>query len=353
MRLEELETPALVVEKEPMERNMDKMTELLAGSKLKLRPHYKTHKSPWIAKMQLEKGAVGITCSKLSEAEDLADAGVENILIANQVVQPQKVKKLAALAGRCQLTVCVDQLNNIRDISREAVSAGTHVHCYVEMNIGMNRCGVDSFQECYELAKALEELPGVSYDGIQAYAGHLAHEYDTEKQERETAENEEYLKRLTAYLEERGISTKEVSGASTGTAYLKRNSGVYTEIQAGSYIFLDRSYGRLHLNLFEHALFVMATVISSHDSYFVIDAGVKSLCPDQDMPAIEGFDAAEVKINEEHMVFRGSHSYQVGDMVRVIPGHCCSTVNLYDEMYVVQNGRIIDKPAVTSRGKSQ
>jgi len=353
MYIKDLETPALVVDKNKMQKNLDTMMGLLEGAKPKLRPHYKTHKTPQIALWQLKNGAIGITCSKLSEAEDLAAVGVEDILIANQVVQPSKIAKMALLAGQCKMTVCVDNADNIRQISTAAKQANTHIHCYVELNIGMDRCGVNSFEEFHELAKLLEELPNVSYDGVQAYAGNLAHEYDQPSREGGTADNEARVSALVAYLKERGIESREVSGASTGTTYLKAKSTIYTEIQAGSFIFMDMSYKRLGLNLFENALHVVCTVISADENHFVIDAGVKSLCPDQDMPAIDGFVAETTKINEEHMIFYGPHSYKVGDMVKVIPGHCCSTVNLYDEIYFAEGDKIVNKLAVVSRGKSQ
>ena len=353
MFITDLETPALVADKVLMQKNLDTMMGLLDGQKPKLRPHYKTHKTPQIALWQLRNGAIGITCSKLSEAEDLAQAGVEDILIANQVVQPSKIAKMAQLAGKCKLIVCVDNADNIRQISKAAQNAKTHIHCYVELNIGMNRCGVNTFQEFYELAKLLKELPNVSYDGVQAYAGNLAHEYDQPVREQNTVDNEARVSALVSYLKERGIESREVSGASTGTAYLKAKSTIYTEIQAGSFIFMDMSYKRLGLNLFENALHVACTVISADDSHFVIDAGVKSLCPDQDLPAIDGFTAEDTKINEEHMIFYGPHNYKVGDMVKVIPGHCCSTVNLYDDIYFVQGEKVTGKLTVKSRGKSQ
>ncbi|MGN0712433.1 MAG: alanine racemase, partial [Anaerovoracaceae bacterium] len=220
MIVRNLETPALVIDRQEMEKNLQRMNGLLEGTGLKLRPHYKTHKSPVIARMQLEHGSCGITCSKLSEAEDLANAGIEDILIANQVVQPSKISRLAHLAGRCRLTVCVDQEENIRALSAAAVLAGTHIHCYVELDIGMNRCGVTTFEAFYRLAALLEELPGVSYDGVQAYAGNLAHEYDKEKREAATAANEKRLEELLAYLSKRGIESREVSGGSTGTVAL-------------------------------------------------------------------------------------------------------------------------------------
>lgn len=353
MYITDLETPALVADRTIMQKNLNTMMRLIEGKKPKLRPHYKTHKTPQIALWQLKNGAIGITCSKLSEALDLADAGINDILIANQVVQPSKIAAMAQLAKRCKLTVCVDNADNIRQISTAAQEAQSHIHCYVELNIGMDRCGVNTFEEFYELAKLLEELPNVSYDGVQAYAGNLAHEYDQPNRESGTADNEARVSALVAWLEERGIHSKEISGASTGTAYLKAQSTIYTELQAGSFIFMDMSYKRLGLHLFENALHVICTVISADDRHFVIDAGVKSLCPDQDMPAIEGFTAERTKINEEHMIFYGPHNYKVGDVVKVIPGHCCSTVNLYDQIYFAEEEQIVDRLAVTSRGKSK
>ncbi|MBQ8591025.1 MAG: alanine racemase [Firmicutes bacterium] len=353
MYITDLETPALIADRNKMQKNLNTMMGLLEGAKPKLRPHYKTHKTPQIALWQLKNGAIGITCSKLSEAEDLASAGVNDILIANQVVQPSKVAKMAQLAKCCKLTVCVDNADNIRQISTAAKFEDSHIHCYVELNIGMDRCGVNTFEEFYELAKLLEELPNVSYDGVQAYAGNLAHEYDQSSRVNGTADNEARVSALVEYLKERGIESREISGASTGTAYLKAKSTIYTEIQAGSFIFMDMSYKRLGLNLFENALHVVCTVISADENHFVIDAGVKSLCPDQDMPAIDGFNAETTKINEEHMIFYGPHNYKVGDMVKVIPGHCCSTVNLYNQIHFTDEDKVVDRLVITSRGKSQ
>lgn len=361
MKVRNLETPALVIDRQEMEKNLQRMNGLLEGTCLKLRPHYKTHKSPVIARMQLENGACGITCSKLSEAEDLANAGIEDILIANQVVQPSKISRLAHLAGRCRLTVCVDQEENIRALSAAAVLAGTQIHCYVELDIGMNRCGVTTFEDFYRLAALLEELPCVSYDGVQAYAGNLAHEYEKEKREAATAANEKRLKELLAYLSERGIESREVSGGSTGTVALKTKSTVYTEIQSGSFIFLDMAYRGMN-TVFQNSLFVMATVISAGPDHFVIDAGIKSICPDQGNPGIVGHAYESINLSEEHTVFYGEHSFQVGDMVQVIPGHCCSTVNLFDEMYLVsrtteneqiQDAVIEDCLPVVSRGRAR
>lgn len=352
MKLKDLETPALIIDEITMEENMDQMMSMLEDTRIQLRPHYKTHKSPDLAWLQIEKGAKGITCSKLSEAEDLVKAGIYDILIANQVVQKSKIARLASLAGMCRMTVCVDSEQNIRDLSAAACLAGTEIHCYVELDIGMNRCGVTDFEEFYQLAALLEELPGVTYDGIQAYAGNLAHEYDAEKREAAIAANEERLHQLIAYLDGRGIKNREVSGCSTGSVYVKKYSSVYTELQPGSYIFLDMAYRGMK-TAFKNSLYVLATVISAGPEHFVIDAGVKSLCPDQGKPGLDGIGFKSVSLSEEHTAFYGPHSLKVGDQVKVIPGHCCSTVNLYDEMYLVDGDTIIDRIPVTSRGKSR
>ena len=351
MKLKDLETPALIIEETVMEENMDRMMDMLDGTRIQLRPHYKTHKSTDIAWMQVEKGAKGITCSKLSEAEDLVKAGIYDILIANQVVQPSKIMRLASLAGMCRMTVCVDSEQNIRDLSAAAVLAGSTIHCYVELDIGMKRCGVTTFEEFYKLAALLEELPGVSYDGIQAYAGHLAHEYDQEKRENAFDVNEARLKELIAYLDARGIKNNEVSGCSTGSIYHKKYSSVYTEVQPGSYIFLDMAYRGMK-TAFKNSLHVLATVVSAGPEHFVIDAGIKSLCPDQGNPGIDGIAYESVNLSEEHTAFYGPHNLKVGDVVKVVPGHCCSTVNLYDEMYLVDEDTVIDRIQIVSRGKA-
>ncbi|MBR6557716.1 MAG: DSD1 family PLP-dependent enzyme [Clostridia bacterium] len=352
MKVKDLETPALVVIRDRMEYNLNKMVGMLEGGKAKLRPHYKSHKCPEIAAMQIEAGAIGITCAKLSEAEDLIEYGIKDILIANQVVQPSKILRLAALARCCRLTVCVDCEENIRAISDAASVAGSTVNLYIEFDVGMKRCGVDEFSEVYRLACIIDALPGVTYGGIQAYAGNLAHEYDKEKREREALINRERVNALAYYLEQRGIKNPEISGGSTGTSYLKSDGSVYTEIQAGSFMFMDRAYGRMELG-FRNSLFVIATVISVKEDRVVIDAGMKSLTTDQGEPLICGWDHDSISLSEEHTTFYGAHKFRVGDMVMVIPGHCCTTVNLYDELYFVQGENVLRKLSVTGRGKSR
>ncbi|MBQ2058227.1 MAG: DSD1 family PLP-dependent enzyme [Firmicutes bacterium] len=358
MKLTQLETPALVADEKTLIANMDAMSSLLEGTSLKLRPHYKSNKCARIAAMQMDRGAVGITCAKLSEAEDLCDSGIEDILIANQIADPSKMLKAALLAGKCRLTVCVDSASNARLLSKAASAAGTTIHCYVEYDIGMRRCGVSTEEEFLELAKLTDSLPGLDFSGIQAYAGHVSHMAGSAERERETRANEAKLLSLNARLGEAGLSVGAISGGSTGTAVLKASGGVYTELQAGSYIFLDSTYGELESLPFNNSLYVLATVISVRPGLAILDAGVKAIGMDQELPVILGMDGERVNgriaVNEEHLkLFEPSRELSEGETVMIIPGHCCSTVNLYDRIYLFDGGRVSGRLEVSARGCSR
>ena len=350
MKISGLSTPALVLDANVLKANMAAMEKLLADSSLKLRPHYKSHKCAAIAKWQIENGAIGMTCAKLSEAEDLCDAGFEDILLANQVVDPAKVRKLAELAKNCRLTVCVDDGENIKALSAAAKNCGSTIHCLVEYEIGMERCGVATKEEVLNLAKQILASENLTFEGIQAYAGHLSHEEDPVTRRVETEKNAEKLRELIGYLKENGVSVKTLSGGSTGTSTLKAMEGLYTELQAGSYLFMDATYRNLNLP-FQNALFLVTTVVSKSEGRVLLDAGVKTCGMDQGMPVPAVGTAKEVRANEEHVHLRGySEDVRVGDRVLLIPGHCCSTVNLHDKIYLVDGDRVIDRLPVTARG---
>jgi D-serine deaminase-like pyridoxal phosphate-dependent protein len=246
------------------------MKRLLEGSTLKLRPHYKSHKCAAIAKWQIENGAIGMTCAKLSEAEDLCDIGVEDILIANQIVEPAKIRRLAELAANCRLTVCVDDADNINALSVAAQNCGTTVHCLVEYDIGMERCGVVENSEVLALAKQILGCSNLTFDGLQAYAGHISHIEDINVRKKMTAENFKKVRELISYLKENGVDVKTVSGGSTGTAEIKVLEGLYTELQAGSYLFMDATYRTLDLP-FKNSLFLLklfSAIANSSIRYF-------------------------------------------------------------------------------------
>ena len=348
MKISGIPTPALILDVNILKANAEKMQQLLAGTALQLRPHYKSHKCAAIAKWQMASGAIGMTCAKLSEAEDLCDAGVEDILIANQITDPVKIRRAADLAGNCRLTVCVDDSQNVDALAVAAANSGTAIHCLVEYDIGMSRCGVMTEAEVLALARKIAEQTNLTFDGIQAYAGHLSHMEDPIQRKECTAENYRRLQSLIAYLEANGITVKTVSGGSTGTSTIKAAEGLYTELQAGSYLFMDATYRNLGLP-FENALFLLSSVVSRRADVTILDAGVKTCGVDQGMPALaEG--TAQIAANEEHLQLRNySEVKKLGDKIRLIPGHCCSTVNLHDKIYLVDGDKVVDRILVTAR----
>lgn len=350
MNIKNIDTPALIVDAKILKENICAMNDLLSGSNMKLRPHYKSHKCSYLAHLQIENGAKGLTCAKLSEAIDLADSGIEDILIANQITDIDKIYKMASLAKSCHLTVCVDDTENIRNISKAASDMGSTVHCLVEYEIGMERCGVKEKEEVLTLAKEIEKSDNVTFDGLQIYAGHISHVVDFCEREKLTNENAQKIKELISYLNENGIDVKIVSGGSTGTCQIKKDMGIYNELQAGSYLFMDNTYKDLNLP-FKNSLFVLTSVVSKKDNLTVVDAGVKTCGVDQGMPGILNNEAEKIVASEEHFQLHNlKNKVNIGDKMLLIPGHCCSTVNLYDKIYVVEDGKVNGRIFVTARG---
>ena len=344
-----IETPALIVDKKILMENINNMNKLLSGKNIRLRPHYKSHKCADLAQLQIQNGAKGMTCAKLSEAIDLCDCGIEDILIANQITDSKKIRRLADLAGSCRLTVCVDNKENIRELSKSAKNSGTTIYCLIEFEIGMKRCGVETKEEALDLAKEIEKSDNLVFEGIQAYAGHASHMTDIEERKAITYDNFKKIGELIDFFKQNNINVNIVSGGSTGTASLKLDS-VYNELQAGSYLFMDNTYSELNLP-FKNSLFVLSTVVSCKNGLTVVDAGVKTCGTDQGMPCICHNSAKEVVASEEHFQFHGlSKPLKVGDKVKLIPAHCCSTVNLHDKIYLIEDEKIVGRILITAKG---
>ena len=231
MKISDISTPALILEKGTFEKNLSKMKELVEKYGIMLRPHYKSNKCPYIAKKQIELGAVGVCCAKLGEAFDLVDNGVENVLIANEIVTEKKIKDMAHLAKRAKLTVLVDSIENANNIEKALTEADSFMSCYAELDTGMNRCG-GNVEETVELSLWIKNnLKRLSLEGIQAYAGHLSHEKDGEKRCREAEGVINKVKEVVTALKEKGIEVPVVSGISTGTLEDKAPYKVYNEAQ--------------------------------------------------------------------------------------------------------------------------
>lgn len=358
--LSEVDTPALVIDADAMERNIARMGEFFAGRRAKLRPHAKTHKSPIIAHKQLAAGAVGITCAKLGEAEALAAGGVPDILIANQIVGAHKIDRLVRLARHVDIAAAVDNLENAKQISDAAVTAGSSVRLLVEVNVGMNRCGVEPGDPAVELAKRVASLPGIRFFGIQSYEGHLVmldgHENRAEKVREAMAPVIETRHKI----ESAGVPVTVISGGGTGTFDITSTIEGFDEIQAGSYVFMDASYGTVEGPdaIFEPALYLWSTIVSRPtDERAVADIGLKTAAPEHGMPILADFsESTTVSLSEEHvkLLLEGeARQLRVGDKVRFQPGHVCTTVNLHDA-YVVARGDVVEAVwPVAARGRSR
>lgn len=353
MNVQQLETPALILDLDAFEENFRIMKRFTDANGIRLRPHYKSHKSTWIAHEQIAAGAKGITCATLSEAEDLARAGIEDILIANQAPQRSKISRIAYLAGCCRLTVCVDNAENIDALEAAAAFENATIHVLIEYDVGMKRCGVLEPEEFIRLAKRIDACPHLVFEGIQAYAGHLSHEADFEKRKRDSEWVEQRLRELIGRTEAAGLRVKEVSGTSTGTVEFRNADSVYTEMQAGSYIFMDKAYSLLNLQ-FRNALFLLTQVISVVGRERIVTCGgMKSISVDQTTPAFEDFPDIPVKLSEEHSTIpHVPDGVKVGDRLRMIPGHCCTTMNLHNHLYLVRGDKVVDRREIVSRGKS-
>ncbi len=352
--VQDLDTPALLLDWPAAQRNLRKMADFFREGPARLRPHFKNHKCSQLARRQLEAGsAVGITCAKLGEAEVLAAAGIEDILIANQVIGPAKVERLAALARKVpRLRVAVDDLEQTRLLAASAAAAGVTVGVLIELDIGMGRCGLPPGRPVAELAERLTGLKGIRFDGLQAYEGHLVDVADPQERQARTQAAFEPALRMSQMLEYAGIPVGVISGGSTSTyAITGRIDGV-NEIQAGTYVTMDWMYRRLAPE-FEIALSVLATVISRpRADTAVLDVGLKGLGHEFG-PALpkESLDGeCRSSLAEEHCIVRNGPDWKVGQKIELIPSHSCTTCNLYRHLHVCEQGRIADLWPIDASG---
>jgi len=351
-----LPTPCLLIDLPMLEANLEGMASFYRDRPAKLRPHYKTHKCPHIAKMQLELGAIGITCAKLGEAETLVEAGLTGILIANEVVDPVKIARLAELASQAYLIVAVDQADNLHQLSRAALEAGTTLDVLVEVDVGLHRCGVRTREQALELASLATTLPGVILVGVMGYEGHTVFEKDRERRVENVRQAMGKLTETAELLRLNGLHADIVSAGGTGTFDLTGDYPGVTEIQAGSYPFMDAKYRQLGLP-FQPALSLLATVISTPEpGLAIIDAGLKAITTDNGLPEL--LSPAGVKLmrlNEEHGILQVEPdvTLMVGERVELLPSHVCTTVNLHDWYYVLCDGALLDIWPIAARGKFQ
>jgi len=348
-RLEEVDTPALVLDLDAFEANLAALNRAV-GKRVRVRAHAKTHKCPEIALRQVAGGAVGVCCQKVSEAEALVEGGVKDVLVSNEIVGASKIARLAALAKRARIGVCVDNPQNLKAL-RES---GAKLDVYVELEVGMNRCGIAPGEPAVALAR---EIGGnLRFAGLQAYHGRAQH-VRSMADRRASIERAADAVRLTKkLLKDRNIDCPIVTGAGSGTFMFEVESGAWDEIQPGSYVFMDADYARNEwaapLPRFEHALFVLATVMSRpKPEVAIVDAGLKASSVDSGMPGVwQRPGLAYTHASDEHGWVEGSPAPALGEKLLLVPGHCDPTVNLYDWYVCVRKGAVEALWPITARG---
>lgn len=359
-RLEDVDTPALLLDLDVFERNLEALDAVVALSSVRVRPHAKPHKCPEIARRQLARGAVGVCCQKVSEAEAFVRGGITDILVTNQIVGAPKLERLARLARAAHIGVCVDDAANVDDLERAAAAAGATMRVLVEVDVGGARCGVPPGPPAVELAARVAGSPHLRFGGLQAYHGRAQHLRRHEERRAAIGAAVDAIEATLAMLESRGLEADVVTGSGTGTVEFETASGVYTEVQPGSYIFMDADYGRNldasgePVHVFQQSLFVLSTVMSrAHPGRAVLDAGLKAHSVDSGMPLVADVPGATyTRASDEHGVVEldGPGALALGQKIRLIPGHCDPTVNLYDWLVCVRNGCVEDLWPITARG---
>ncbi len=348
--LAEIATPALVVDADILEANLKRLADYFADRHCKIRPHFKSHKSVELARRQIAAGSTtGITCSKLAEAEVLVAGGVGDVLIANQVVGPDKAKRLAVLNAEALVRCAVDCAANVDELGTAATAAGVTIGVLVEVEVGMNRCGALPGVPTLDLARHVTTTDGLRFDGLQGYEGHIIYTDAPEERAAKALECLAPLVETRRLIESSGMSVAIVSCGGTGTYDTTGNIEGVDEIQCGSYALMDRKYKTLRPD-FDVARWVLATVISAHDDRAVVDVGLKGIGNEFDTPSVVGHSEAEARyVAEEHIPF-DRLPLSVGDRVRLIPPHGCTTQNLYRQMWITRSGEIEGVWAIEGAG---
>jgi D-threonine aldolase len=350
-RIEQVDTPALILDLDAFEKNLATLNESVAG-RVRVRAHAKTHKCPQIAKLQIAAGAIGVCCQKVSEAEALVEGGVHDVLVSNEIVGAAKIARLARLSQRAHLGVCVDHIDNLREIA----ATGARLDVYIELEVGMGRCGVAPGEPAAALAREIAKAPSLRFAGLQAYHGRAQHVRSVAERRSSIERAADSVRRTKALFKQNGIDTPVVTGAGSGTFMFEVESGAWDEIQPGSYIFMDADYARNEwaapLPRFEHALFVLTTVMSRPSpGAAIVDAGLKASSVDSGMPTVWARnDLRYTKASDEHGWVEGSQPPALGEQLLLVPGHCDPTVNLYDWYVAVRRGVVEEIWPITARG---
>lgn len=357
-----IDTPAVLIDLDAVGANIAAMAVIADEAGVKLRPHAKTHKMPEIARLQIQAGSTGVTVAKLGEAEVMAAAGIRDLFIAYPIVGPAKLERLCRLAAENEIRTAADSWIVLEGVARAAARQGVRIKVLLEVDLGFGRTGLQTPDETIELAKRSAGLEGIEIAGLMAFAGQGYTAASREELERVGHEEGSKVVEISALLQELGIGGSEVSVGSTPTSrYAARVPGV-TEIRPGTYVFSDRT--QVHFgwgSLDDCALRILTTVVSRPTpTRAIVDVGTKGLTSDPApipgfgaIPARLGIDV--VSLTEEHGILsvREDESLAVGDRLEIVPNHACGALNMFDNVYVVRAGEIVECWNVAARGKMQ
>ena len=365
MREDEIQTPCLILDLDALESNIRKMGDYARAHGMRHRAHGKMHKSVDVLKLQQELGgACGVCCQKVSEAEVFARAGITDILVSNQVRDPAKIDRLARLPRfGARIIVCLDDVANVADLSAAAQRHGTQLDCFVEIDCGAGRCGVKTTPEVVAIAKAVAAAPNLRFAGIQAYQGAMQHIDGFAERRAKLDAAIAQVKDAVEGLTREGLEPELVSGGGTGSYPFESGSGVYNELQCGSYAFMDADYGRIldeegkriDAGEWKNALFILTSVMShAKADKAICDAGLKAQSVDSGLPFVYGRDDVKyIKCSDEHGVIEDVQGkLKVNDKLRLVPGHCDPTCNVHDWYVGVRNGKVETLWPVSARGKA-
>lgn len=359
--MQDVDTPALMIDLDAFEANVAAMAKTVSNYGMRLRAHSKTHKCPEVARRQIAAGAVGICCQKVGEAEAMVAGGIEDVLVTNQIWGERKLARLAALAENARIGVLADDAGNIHELAQAARDAGTTLDVYVEIDVGAGRCGVEPGEAAVALARAVQEEEGLNFAGLQAYHGSAQHIRTANERGAAIGGACDKVTQTLQAMQAADIDVPIVTGAGTGSFHFEAQSGIYQEMQCGSYIFMDADYAQNMdrrgdpFTEFRHSLHVLVTVMSAtKPGRAVVDAGHKALGNDQGMPWVADIPGARYQgPSDDHgtlILEDAARDVMLGEKIRLIPGHCDPTVNLYDWFVVVQGGRVVDLWEIAARG---
>lgn len=367
--LVDIDTPALLLDLDAFERNVNRMQVHADAAGVSLRPHAKAHKTPAISLVQVQRGAVGICCQKISEALPFLQSGITDIHISNEAVSAVKLQLLARMARYGIFSISVDHAAQVNALSAAAEAHGSRIDVLVELDIGQNRCGVSSSEQVLRLLDEIARHPRLTFRGLQAYHGSIQHIRNQEDRRAAAMRAAGRTAQAIQDLEHAGVTCSVVTGGGTGSVEFDVASGVYTEVQPGSYVFMDSDYGRNACSgalEFEHSLFIATSVMSACDErsdQVVVDAGLKSIAVDSGMPVVWRDGAYDQELNyavanDEHGIVHVRASKNtgrpaLGDQLLLVPGHCDPTLNLHDEIIGFRGQHVETVWQVTARGLSR